>query len=70
MFIREILKIMMQFDEFHFSVYSLIRFCLKTFLKMNIFLYKNNDYSYTFAMGYLAPVEMFDNMLQLIRFSV
>ena len=51
-------------------MYILIRFCLKTFLKINIFLYKNNDYSYTFAREYLAPGEMFDNMLQLIRFSV
>ena len=47
----------------------LTRFCLETFLKINI-LYKNNDYSYTFAMGDLAPGEMFDNILQLMRFSV
>ena len=51
-------------------MYILMRFCLKTFLKIYIFLYKNNDYSYTFAMGYLAPGEMFNNMLQLVRFSV
>ena len=51
-------------------MYILIRFCLKTFLKINIFLHKNNDYSYTFVMGYLAPGEMFDNMLQLMRFNV
>ena len=50
----------------------LIRFCLKTFLKITIFLYKNNDYSYTFAMGYLiiASGKIVDNMLQLLRFSV
>ena len=41
----------MQFDEFQCIFF--IRFCLKTFLKINIFLYKNNDYIYTFAMGYL-----------------
>ena len=58
---------MMQFEV---SVYILIWFCLKTFLKINIFLYKTNDYRYTFAMGYLAPGEMFDNMLQLICISV
>ena len=51
-------------------MYILIRFCLKTFLKKNIFLYKDNDYIYTFAMEYLAPGEMFENMLQLMRFSV
>ena len=51
-------------------MYILIRFCLKTFLKNNIFFYKDNDYSYTFAMEYLAPGEMFENMLQLMRFSV
>ena len=45
-------------------MYILIRFCLKTFLKINIFLYKNNDYSVL-----IAPGEMFDNMLQLMRFS-
>ena len=55
---------MMQFDEF------LCWFCLKTFLKINIFLYKNNDYSYTFATGYLVAGEIFNNMLQLMRFSV
>ena len=31
-------------------MYILIRFCLKTFLKINIFLYKNNDYSCRFAI--------------------
>ena len=51
-------------------MYTFSRFCLKTFLKINIFLNKNNDYSYTFVMGHLAPGKMFDNMLQLMRFSV
>ena len=45
-------------------------FSLKTFLKINIFLYKNNGYSYMFTMGYSAPGEMFDNMLQLMSFIV
>ena len=49
-------------------MYIFIRFCLKTFLKINIFLYKNNDYSYTFAIGYLAPGEMFDNILAINAF--
>ena len=52
-----------------FSVYF-DKFSLKTFLKINISLYENKDYSYTFAMGYLAHGEMFDNTLQLMRFSV
>ena len=49
-----------------FSVYFFIRFCLKTFLKNNIFLYKNNDWHWVLT----APGEMFHNMLQLMRFSV
>ena len=53
-------------------MYILIRFCLKTFLKIYIFLYKNNDYSYVHVCHgvHIAPGEMFDNMLQLMRFSV
>ena len=41
----------MQFDEFLCIFWS--GFVLKHFKKNNIFLYTNNDYSYTFAMGYL-----------------
>ena len=52
-----------------FSV-ILIRFCLKTFLKINIFLYKNNYYNYVCHGVLIASSEMFDNMLQLMRFSV
>ena len=31
---------------------------------------KNNYYTYTLAMGYLAPDEIFENMLQLKRFGL
>ena len=44
--------------------------CLKTSLKMNIFYIKNNDCSYTLSLEYLTPGETFENMLQLMRFSV
>ena len=54
-------------------VYILIRLCLKNSLKINMFLYKTFlciKYNYyigacTLAMGYLAPGEIFENMLQL-----
>ena len=39
------------------------------FSKIIIFLDKNNDYSYTFVVGYLANGENL-NMLQFMRFSV
>ena len=37
---------------------------------MNIFYIKNNDCSYTLFLEYLTPGETFENMLQLMRFSV
>ena len=35
-------------------VYILIRFCLKTFLKIICFAIRNNNYSYALAMGCLT----------------
>ena len=58
--------IIIQFGAF--LVYILIRFCLKVYLKMSFFIYKKK-YSDTLAMGHLAPREIFENMLQLMRFS-
>ena len=51
-------------------MYILIRFCLTIFLKNNIFYIKNYDYIYTIAMWYLVSGEIFENMLQVISFSV
>ena len=52
-----------------FMDYIVISFCLKKLIKLPFF-YKNDDFSYMLAMGYLAPGEIFENMFQLMRFGV
>ena len=47
--------------------YIFIRFCLKNLSKISIFNAKNNNSSYTVVMGYVAPGEIFKNMLQLMN---
>ena len=60
---REIFENLVLFGAFWYIFWS--DYVLKNFLKINIFLYR-----YTLAMGHLAPVEIFENMLQLKRFGV
>ena len=63
----------MQFDAFlcNRSIFS-SDFVFKKLPKITIFyiLVKSNYFSYSLVIGYLATGNVFENMLQLVRFSV
>ena len=57
----------------HFGAFLtdiVMKFCHKNLSKNYHFLIKNSDYSYPFAMAYLALREISENLQQMVRFVV